>query len=177
VAVPVLRRTHESGIFERVPDLRCISAQLTKTGISPAPTSGTAFSGGNNAPTNVREEIIRIDHHFNDKFWIFGHWVDKAISQTYGTSMGSGDNVPTASNTFGNPSYSGVVHAIYTVSPTVLNEVALNYNGKATQALGVSNFQFFNSVNALVAQGVNSGRDRVGRVNRLEHSFRRCVYC
>src|ERR1035441_3945563 len=27
------------------------------------------------------------------------------------------------------PSYSGVVHAIYTVSPTVLNEVAFNYNG------------------------------------------------
>jgi len=37
--------------------------------------------------------------------------------------------VPTASNTFSNPSYSGVIHAIYTVSPTVLNEVAFNYNG------------------------------------------------
>ena len=102
---------------------------LLKQGIFPAPTSGTAFSGGNNAPTNVREEIIRIDHHFTDKFWIFGHWVDEAISQTFGTSMWSGDNVPTASNTFGNPSYSGVIHAIYTVSPSVLNEVAFNYNG------------------------------------------------
>jgi hypothetical protein len=102
---------------------------LLKTGIFPAPTSGTAFSGGNNAPTNVREEIIRIDHHFNDKFWIFGHWVDESILQTYGTTMWSGDNVPTAANTFGNPSYSGVIHAIYTVSPSVLNEVAFNYNG------------------------------------------------
>ena len=102
---------------------------LLKTGIFPAPTSGTAFSGGNNAPTNVREEIIRIDHHFTDKFWIFGHWVDESILQTYGTTMWSGDNVPTAANTFGNPSYSGVIHAIYTVSPTVLNEVAFNYNG------------------------------------------------
>ena len=102
---------------------------LLKAGIFPAPTSGTAFSGGNNAPTNVREEIIRIDHHFNDKFWIFGHWVDESILQTYGTTMWSGDNVPTAANTFGNPSYSGVVHAIYTISPTVLNEAAFNYNG------------------------------------------------
>src|ERR1019366_2644069 len=34
---------------------------LLKQGIFPAPPSGTAFSGGNNAPTNVREEIIRID--------------------------------------------------------------------------------------------------------------------
>jgi len=112
------------------PSLLDPNAQLLlKQGIFPGPTSGSAFSGGNNAPTNVREEIVRIDHHVNDKFWIFGHWVDEAISQTFGTSMWSGDNVPTASNTFGNPSYSGVVHAIYTVSPSVLNEVAFNYNG------------------------------------------------
>ena len=131
---------------------------LLKPGIFPAPTSGTAFSGGNNAPTNVREEIIRIDHHFTDKFWIFGHWVDEAISQTYGTSMWSGDNVPTASNTFGNPSYSGVIHAIYTVSPTVLNEAAFNYNGNriniipsgiVAQPAGLSIPRLFTGPNAL----------------------------
>jgi hypothetical protein len=43
--------------------------------------------------------------------------------------MWSGDNVPSASNTFGNPSYSGVVHTTYVISPTLLNEVAFNYNG------------------------------------------------
>jgi len=43
--------------------------------------------------------------------------------------MWSGDNVPTVGNTFGNPSYSGVVHVIHTISPTLLNEVAFNYNG------------------------------------------------
>ncbi len=43
--------------------------------------------------------------------------------------MWSGDNVPTAGNTFGNPSYSGVIHATYVISPTLLNEVAFNYNG------------------------------------------------
>jgi hypothetical protein len=122
-AVPFLNNTIPSSLLDPNAQL------LLKQGIFPAPTSGTAFNGGNNAPTNVREEIVRIDHHFNDKFWIFGHWVDEAISQTFGTSMWSGDNVPTASNTFGNPSYSGVIHAIYTVSPSVLNEVAFNYNG------------------------------------------------
>jgi hypothetical protein len=43
--------------------------------------------------------------------------------------MWSGDNVPTASNTFGNPSYSGVIHSTYTMSATLLNEVSFNYNG------------------------------------------------
>ncbi len=43
--------------------------------------------------------------------------------------MWSGDNVPTASNTFGNPSYSYVIHTTYMISPTLLNEVAFNANG------------------------------------------------
>jgi len=37
--------------------------------------------------------------------------------------------VPTVFDTFGNPSYHAVVHATYTISPTLLNETAFNYNG------------------------------------------------
>jgi hypothetical protein len=111
---------------------------LLKAGIFPAPTSGNKFVGGNNAPTNVREELVRVDHHFNDKFWAFGHWVDESIMQTYGTTMWSGDNVPTAANTFGNPSYSGVIHTVHTISPSVLNEVSFNYNGNRINILPLS---------------------------------------
>ena len=94
------------------------------------PTSGSlSFLGGNNVPTHVREEIVRIDHNFSSKFSVFGHFLAEQIAQNFGTSMWSGDNVPTASNTFGNPSYSGVIHTTYVISPTLLNEVAFNYNG------------------------------------------------
>jgi hypothetical protein len=98
-------------------------------GIFPAPTSGQNFVGGNNVPTNLKEEIVRVDHTFNSKFSIFGHWISEQISQGYGTSQWSGDNVPTVGDTFGNPSYSAVVHATSVVSPTLLNEIAFNYNG------------------------------------------------
>ena len=30
---------------------------------------------------------------------------------------------------FGNPSYSAVIHTTYAISPTLLNEIAFNYNG------------------------------------------------
>lgn len=102
---------------------------LLGAGIFPAPNSGAQFVGGNKLPTDVREEIVRIDHRFSDKFLIFGHWVDEQISQAYGTSQWSGDNVPTVGDIFGNPSYSGVIHATYSISPTLLNETAFNYNG------------------------------------------------
>lgn len=98
-------------------------------GIFPAPTSGTQFIGGNNVPTNLTEEIVRIDHTFNSKFSIFGHWISEQINQGYGTAQWSGDNVPTVGDNFGNPSYSAVVHATYVISPTLLNETAFNYNG------------------------------------------------
>jgi Carboxypeptidase regulatory-like domain/TonB-dependent Receptor Plug Domain/TonB dependent receptor len=93
------------------------------------------FLGGNNVPTNVKEEIVRIDHQFNSKFSVFGHYLAEQISQNFGTSMWSGDNVPTASNTFGNPSYSAVIHTTYVISPTLLNEVAFNYNGNRINIL------------------------------------------
>ncbi len=111
---------------------------LLGAGIFPAQTISTTgangittgnFVGGDNQPTDVREEIVRVDHHFNDKIWLFGHWVDEAISQTYGTSQWNSDNVPTSRDVFGNPSYSGVVHLTDSITPTLLNETAFNYNG------------------------------------------------
>jgi hypothetical protein len=103
-------------------------------GIFPAQTSFNSkgqpiFQGGNNVPTDVREEIVRIDENVNDKFTIYGHFVAEQISQNYGTTMWSGDNVPTISNTFGNPSYAGVIHTAYVISPTLVNEASFNYNG------------------------------------------------
>jgi Carboxypeptidase regulatory-like domain len=87
------------------------------------------FLGGNNSPTNVREEIVRIDQNFTDKFTMFGHFVAEQITQGYGTTQWSGDNVPTGANNFGNPSYSAVIHTAYVINPNWVNEVAFNYNG------------------------------------------------
>ena len=86
-------------------------------------------SAGTKLPTKVREEIVRIDHRSAINSTIFGHWVDEQISQAYGNAQWSDDNVPTVGDVFGNPSYSGVIHATYSISPTLLNETAFNYNG------------------------------------------------
>lgn len=104
-------------------------------GIFPAPNKGQSFVGGNNVPTYVKEEVTRIDHQFNDKFSVFGHLVAEQISQDYGTTMWSGDNMPSIGNTFGNPAYSIVVHATHTISPTLLNEIAFNYDGNRIHIL------------------------------------------
>jgi Carboxypeptidase regulatory-like domain len=98
-------------------------------GIFPAPTNGNSFIGGNNLPTDVREEIVRIDENVSDKFTIYGHWVAEQASQSYGTTIFSGDNVPTIGTNLGNPSYAAVVHTTDVISPNLVNEVSFNYNG------------------------------------------------
>jgi hypothetical protein len=102
---------------------------LVTAGIFPKPTSGNQFTGTSNTPTNLKEEIVRIDHNFTSKFSVFGHYVAEQVSQGYAISQWSGANVPTVGDTFGNPSYSAVIHTTYAISPTLLNEVAFNYNG------------------------------------------------
>lgn len=117
-------------------------------GIFPQPNSGTNFIGGNNVPTMVREEIVRVDHTFNTKFAMFGHWVSDQIAQNYGTTMWSGDTMPSIGNTFNNPAYSAVIHTTHTISPALLNEVSFNYDGNRIHILPLgltsapSGFQF-----------------------------------
>ena len=110
------------------------SASLLKAGIFPASNTVNAggkptFIGGNNSPTNLREEVVRVDHNVTSKLSIFGHFVSEQVSQGFGVSQWSGANVPTVGDTFSNPSYSAVVHATYTINSNLLNETAFNYNG------------------------------------------------
>jgi hypothetical protein len=120
------------------------AALLLKAGIFPAQTSTTTdlFHGGQNAPTNVREEIVRIDHTFNSHWSIFGHFIDESlVNQTDVPARWAWVNLPTSSDTFGNPSYQAVVHVANTISPTLLNETAFNYGGNRINItpLGVFN--------------------------------------
>jgi hypothetical protein len=103
---------------------------LLNAGIFPAPTSANnQFTGSANAPTNLKEEVVRIDHNFSSKFSVFGHFIAEQVSQGFAISQWSGANIPTVGDTFGNPSYSAVVHTTYAINPNLLNEVAFNYNG------------------------------------------------
>src|ERR1700676_1981460 len=68
------------------------AAALLKAAIFPAPTTnisnGTGnFVGGANAPTDLREEIVRIDHNFTGKFSVFGHYIAEQVTQNFATSQ------------------------------------------------------------------------------------------
>jgi len=112
----------------------------------------------------LKEEVVRIDHNFTSKFSVFGHFVAEQVTQGYAISQWSGANVPTVGDTFGNPSYSGVIHATYSISPTLLNEVAFNYNGNRINIIPIPGASLkslalpsgYNSANSRLFTGPNN---------------------
>jgi len=142
VLVPFTNNTIPSSLLDPNAQLLLNTSKIFPTTnlVSTGTTGVLQYRGGNNSPTNVKEETARIDHQFSDKFSIFGHWISEQILQTYGTTMWSGDSVPSIGNTFGNPSYSGVAHATYTISPTLINETAFNYNGNRINILSIGTY-------------------------------------
>src|SRR6266481_5401280 len=140
------------------------STALLKAGIFPAPTTGNKFFGSATTPTNLKEEICRIDHNFTSKFSVFGHFIAEQVTQGYAISQWSGANIPTVGDTFGNPSYSGVIHTTYSISPTLLNEVAFNYNGNRINIIPIPGASLkslalpsgYNSANSRLFTGPNN---------------------
>jgi hypothetical protein len=118
---------------------------LLKAGIFPPANSGARFVGPANAPTNVREEIVRIDHTFSQKFSIFGHYIAEQVSQTDIPTRWSSANLPTVGDTFGNPSYSAVIGVTYAINNHMLNEARFTYGGNRINILplGLSNVSGF----------------------------------
>jgi hypothetical protein len=101
------------------------------TGAIPKPNTanGTQVLSSPKQPTDVREDVVRIDHHINDKYALMGHWIHDTMSNTQYPSMWSNDSYFTVGTVFKNPSWGSVIKLTQTLSPTLLNETSINANG------------------------------------------------
>ncbi len=102
----------------------------TGAGAIPLPNDGgTNFIASPKQPTYVREDVVRVDHIFNDKYHLLGSWIHDAMSQTIIPTQWSGDSYSTVGDVFSNPSWAAVVKLSQQLTPTLLNETAFNVNG------------------------------------------------
>lgn len=112
------------------------------TGAIPKPNIGTTqFSSSPKQPTFVREDTVRIDHDITDKLHLMGHWIHDSMSQTIYPTMWSGDSYSTVGDVFNNPSWSSVIKLTQTLSPSLLNETALNVNGNTISIVPAGIYQ------------------------------------
>ena len=100
------------------------------SGAMPLPNApGNNFSGSRGVPINVPETILRFDHYITNKLSLMAHYVHDGTDQQLATTLWSGSTYPTLGTDFKNPSWSAVVKLTHTISPTLLNEMAYNFNG------------------------------------------------
>jgi hypothetical protein len=93
---------------------------------------------GGHLPINVREDLFRIDHNFNDKWSVLGHFIHDANDSVQATPEWQGDNIPTVGSNFSNPSYSAVIKLTGSLTPNVLLEASFNYDGNKIAIIPVA---------------------------------------
>jgi hypothetical protein len=82
-------------------------------------------------PIKVRDDIIRVDHKWNDKWQLLGHYMDDSVTQGYAQpELGwLWASYNTLTSTLSNPSHSAALKLSGTISPNLLLEASMNYDG------------------------------------------------
>jgi hypothetical protein len=102
------------------------------SGIVPKPnTANDQFLGQASLPINVRDDIVRWDQRITDKYQLLAHYIHDSVSQAFPAPMvgWSTGSWPTITSTMSNPSNSAALKLTATLSPNLLVEASLNYDG------------------------------------------------
>jgi len=85
---------------------------------------------------NSRQELVRIDHSFSEKFSIWGRYLNDNIPTIEPGGLFQGSLIPNGATTSTNaPGRSIVIHALNTIRPTLLNEYGFNFSRGAIQSV------------------------------------------
>jgi len=108
-------------------------------GTFPKPNLGTSqFISSIPAGTNVREDVVRIDHTINSKLQLMGHYLHDAVSTAFYPPLWSDGSYPTVGTAMLNPSWAATIKLTQTISPNLLNETAFLYSGNTIHLTPVS---------------------------------------
>jgi Carboxypeptidase regulatory-like domain len=103
---------------------------LLNAGTFPKPNFGTSqYISSIPQTTNVREDVVRIDHAINSKLQLMGHLLHEGVDVTFFPPLWGDSTYPTVGTAMQNPAWSSVIKLTQTISPTLLNETAFLYSG------------------------------------------------
>jgi len=103
---------------------------LLSAGLFPAANAANNlyYAVANNT-TFYHEEAARVDHQFGSKVSLMGSLIWDNGTQSQAPPLWAGGTYPTAGSVMSVPSWAGVMHATYVISPNLLNEASFNVNG------------------------------------------------
>ena len=131
------------------------------SGIIPKPNAANdQFLGQASLPINVRDDVVRGDHRINDKYQILAHYMHDSVTQDFQAPMlgWSTGSWPTITSTLNNPSNSAAIKLTASLSPELLVEASMNYDGNIIDIVNSStgNLPSGFAVNKYFANGSKS---------------------
>ena len=112
------------------------------SGIIPHPNSSNGNAIANIAnPIDVRDDIVRVDHKFNDKWAILGHYMHDSVTQGNGLPFLGWlwASFNTVTSTLSNPANSAAIKLSGTITPNLLVEASINYDGNIIDIVNSTN--------------------------------------
>jgi hypothetical protein len=106
-------------------------------------TSDDKVVASNTVPLDVRDDVVRIDHKFTDKWAILGHYMHDTVTQGnaspfLGWLWASYNSI---TSTLSNPSNSAAIKLSGTINPNLLVEASINYDGNVINIINSDNAQ------------------------------------
>jgi len=116
-----------SGDGAAIQKLYTTAAQRSTNGGLPTLVGANNLTFNLNNPANIREDIIRVDEHFNDKQSIYFRYLhdNVVITNPYST-FGGTPQVPIDPDQRNRPGYNIQIGWTYVISPTLINELKVN---------------------------------------------------
>ncbi len=123
------------------------------SGIVPKPNlSNDQIASSAQTPLNVRDDVVRVDHRINDRWQLLAHYLHDSVTQAQGGPMvgWSGASYNTITSSIVTPSNSAAVKLTGSITPNLLAEVSMNYDGNVIDIV--------NSPNSLAPSGFSVNR-------------------
>jgi hypothetical protein len=112
----------------------------------PLPQIGNNLVSDTHNTFNYRQEIIRVDHSFNQKLSVFGRYMNDNIPTIEDGGLFDGNPYPNVTTTSTNsPGRSVIVTATMTFTPTFLNDVSYAYSYGAVISRNIGLLTYANS--------------------------------
>jgi hypothetical protein len=114
------------------------------SGALPKPTtSDDKAVSVNTVPLDVQDDVIRIDHKFNDKWAILGHYMEDQVTQGVAAPMLGWlwASYNTITSTLSNPSDSAAIKLTGQINPNLVVEGSINYDGNVINIVNSANGQ------------------------------------
>lgn len=103
-------------------------ANITAVNPSTGFTEGDNFSSYSTL-NNFRQDLVRVDHYFNDKLHFFARGMQDVVPENLPTGLWGGSNYPGVVNVAINaPGKNVVANLTWTISPKMVNEVEFAYS-------------------------------------------------